>query len=207
MAADSNGMIRRRTRSRTLDAAVVLIALACCTSPLIAWSSAAAPDSPIIQTKTTVDQKVLETAMISNPLNGDFRVSRSGRAVGSVDWDVFTTSRSGYKLLVSALDAPAMRSTDGKIGDYSHDPSAWNVSGNDRAFGFSARGVHTMSVFGDGANWRGFDGRREVEVARKYGTAVASTRTTVRLSSEMGRSLPASSSVSGTVVATAVLTL
>lgn len=199
-------MTRRRLRLRVTDAAVVLIAVGCCAVPLTSWSMAAGPDAPIIQTGAAVDQKVMETAMISNPLNGSFRLSRSGRSVGSVDWDVFTSSRGGYKLLVSALDNPAIRAGDGGVADYSNDPSAWSVGSSSRAFGFSVRGPHTMSIYGDGAKWRGFTGRREVEVARRYRTPVASTRTTVRLSSEMGRKL-SSSSVSGTVVATAVLTL
>ena len=154
----------------------------------------------------TVDQTVNQAAVISMPLDGTFDINKNGLEIGSVDWEVYTSADEGFKLTVSSDGTPAMRDSAGgnSISDYRSDLASWSVAANDRRFGFSAKGDNALSGYGEGTKWRGFKGRRALEVARRRKGPISMTRTTVRLASEMRRALPASSKPHTSLTATAM---
>lgn len=188
------------TRRRLLDAAVTLVAVALCTAPFVGQGLASVSDTPI-----AVDQVVLENVLISQPLNGAFALRGSGRSTGGVEWDVYTSSERGYKLVVATSSRPAL--FDAKRGagvpDLGGKLQRWTDSSARRRFGFTARGAHAMTPFGSGTRWRGFDGARGLEVAR-HTAASSSTRTSVQVSAELRSPLPAGTRPTAHVFATAV---
>lgn len=194
-------------RARLLDLAVTTVCVACIAAPVLPIVYAAGSSSnPVVQESGgTVDQKVLEGGVISNPLNGSFDTGRSGVVNGSLQWDVYTTARDGIKLLVSTDRSPAMRDPQNGIDvdDLGDTPAAWSVAAADRRFGFTAAGELSLERFSSGTLWRGFSGTRSVEVGRR-GTATARTRTTVKLRAEFGTAIPSDGRPAATVVATAV---
>lgn len=193
-------------RSRLLDLTVATICVACVGAPLLPIVNAASgPEPSVIETGATVDQKVLEGGIISSPLDGSFQDGGAGTVDGSFSWDVYSTNRDGMKLSVSTDRTPAMRDSNSgvDIADFTATPSAWSVTGSDRRFGFSATGGLTLNRFENGAKWRGFDGRKAIEVARR-GAPIPRTRTTVKLRAQFGASLAAGARPTATVYATAV---
>lgn len=198
-----------RLRARLLDLAVTTLCVACVCAPLLpAVYGADEPAPSVVESGGTVDQKVLQSGIISNPLNGSFGDGHSGTVNGSVQWDVYSTSADGLKLLLSTDRNPSMR--DAKNGvdvpDYGATPSDWSVTGSDRRFGFSATGGLALSRFGDGTKWRGLDGRRAVEIGRRT-SLIPLTRTTVKLRAEFSSALAADARPTANVNATAVLNL
>lgn len=189
-------------RSRLLDLAVATVCVACVCAPALPAVFAAAP---LVESGGTVDQRVLQTGWISNPLDGTFESGRSGTQDGSIAWSQYTSGRKGSKLLLSSVADPAMKDTDNnvEIPDYGSTPGAWSVSGSDRRFGFTVLGTLGLSRFGDGTKWRGFDGTRSVEVARR-GAAFSSTRTTIKLRAEFSSALASDAKPSAEIYATAV---
>lgn len=182
-------------RSRLLDLAVATVCVAFVTAPMLA-SGVAATNPAVVESGGTVDQRVKQAGWISNPIGLTFESGACGKLDGSVTWSQFTTGRNGAKLSVSADSKPAM---DG-IDDYSTNPSGWNVSGGEKRFGFTASGAISLSRFDDGTKWRGFEGRRAVEVARR-GTAFSAARTTIKLRAECGGSGPRpTANIRGTAV-------
>lgn len=198
----------RIIRARLCDTALVMGAVALLATPVLPMGRAA---GPVIEHGISVDQVVKPTAMISMPIDGEFRVSRSGKSVGSVKWDVYTSARDGYKLAVSSKAAPALwddSSSGARVDDYGHSPKAWAVDAGQRRFGFSASGSRALSDFdGDGRRWRGFDGKRSIEVARYRGGATPLSRTTVWLAAEMRDPLPAGARMNGRLIATTTVNL
>lgn len=206
LRADRPYMSPRRLRSRLLDLAVATVCVACVGAPLLPVVNAAdGPENSVVESSGTVDQRVLEGGIISNPLNGSFQPGGRGTVDGSFSWDLYSTNRDGMKLTVSTDRSPAMRDANGNVDipDYAAAPSAWRVSGSDRRFGFSVSGGLALSRFEDGARWRGFDGRRAVEIARRSGP-VPRTRTTVKLRAEFAAPLASGARPTATVYATAV---
>jgi hypothetical protein len=199
----------RKLRARGMDTALVATALVLIATPLLPVGNAA---PPVLERGITVDQRVKPTAMISMPIDGDFQISRSGKSTGSVKWDIYTTARQGYKLAVNSVATPALwddSSNKETVGDYDAEPKAWAVGAGDRRFGFSATGTRVLSEYdasGD-KRWRGFNGKRPIEVARYRGGALPVSRTTVWLASEMRNPLPASARMNGLLVATAMVNL
>ena len=192
-------------RSRLLDLAVATVCVACVAAPLLPLSIAA--DNPAsVESGGVVDQRVLAGGVISNPLNATFEGGGgAGQHDGSVSWDVWGTGSDGLKLVLSSERSPAMR--DGQngidIADYGSTPEAWSVGGSDRRFGWTVVGTLTLGRYGDGSKWRGFDGGRAVEVARRA-APTPRTRTTVKLKAEFGSALPADARPAATIRATAV---
>jgi hypothetical protein len=196
-------------RSRLLDLAVATVCVACLCAPMLPSVLAADDVEPaVVESGGSVDQKVLQSGVISNPLNGSFESGRSGRVDGSIQWDMYTSSPDGLKLVVSSDRTPAMRDSknDVDVADYGSSPSDWSVGSTERRFGFSAVGGITLSRFGDGSKWRGFDGKRPVEVARR-GAALPVTRTTIKLRGEFGAALASDATPTANVRAIAVLNL
>jgi hypothetical protein len=196
-------------RSRLLDLAVATVCVACLCAPMLPSVLAAdSPEPSVVESGGAVDQKVLQAGVISNPLNGSFDTGASGKQSGSIQWDVYSSSPDGLKLLISTDRTPAMRDAthDVDVPDYGDTPSDWSVGANDRRFGFSVVGGIALSRFGDGTKWRGFDGKRPVEVARR-GAAMPVTRTTIKLQSEFGAALASDSKATANIRATAVLNL
>lgn len=193
-------------RSRLLDLAVATVCVACMCAPLLASSFAAAP--AVVESGSTVDQRVLQSGVISNPLNGSFEAGGNGTRDGAVSWDLYTSAGDGMKLVLSSDRSPAMRDAQNgvDVSDVASTPSDWSVGSSERRFGFTVAGATTLNRFGDGAKWRGFNGTRSVEVARK-GAALPRTRTTVRLRAEFGTALASDARPTATVRATAVLNL
>lgn len=199
-------MSPRRLRSRLLDLVVATVCVACVCAPLLPIVNAASgPESSVVESVGTVDQRVLEGGMISNPIGGSFEAGGSGTVDGSVSWDVYSTNRDGVKLVVSSDRVPAMRDTAGNVDipDFTAAPSAWSVGASDRRFGFTAKGALTLDRFEAGAKWRGFDGAKGIEVARRGGPTPR-TRTSVALRAQFGSPLAAGAKPSATVFATAV---
>lgn len=201
-------MARRRLRARSLDAVILTVAIACLSTPFMAGSTAA-PHDPLLETGMTIDQRVRQSGLISYPLNAAFDVGRSGKSTGKIDWDVYSSSAQGFKLSISADGTPAMRddAAGASIADYGASPSAWSVGAGDRRFGFSATGTEVLNGYDGGTKWRGFVGRRSIEVARRTGGAAAATRTTVKLAAEMNSALPAKAKPKAWIVATAMTNL
>lgn len=178
----------------------------CCAAPFVPIGSAA--DGPVFETPISVDQVVHPAAVISLPLTPSFNFQREGLALGTVAWSVSTSDSNGFKLVLSSTTVPAMQGTGTEtVADYSDEPSAWDVAGPERAFGFSVAGTRARTLFGNGTKWRGFDGKRGIEIARRRGSASEPITTTVRLASEMGAALPASVDPSAHIMATAVANL
>lgn len=203
-------MFARRLRSRMFDVVVAAVCFGCIAAPFVA--SAFAEKRPLVETSANVDQKVLQSAMISNPLNGSFRVDGSGRADGQVDWDVYTSADEGFKLSVATDRTPAMR--DGNSGvdvdDYAagkETPISWDVGSGEREFGFSAMGAYATSGYSSGSKWRGFTGEQGVEIARRTEGPVALSRTTLRLRAEFGDALPSGARPTVNITGTAVIHL
>ncbi|MCW2922605.1 MAG: hypothetical protein JWM98_9 [Thermoleophilia bacterium] len=201
-------MSPRPLRARLLDLAVASVCVACVGAPLMGVGFAANPDPSVVESGGTVDQKVLQSGIISNPLNGSFGGARSGKVDGSIQWDVYSTASDGMKLVVMSDGAPAMR--DAKNGvdvpDYGASPSEWAVGSNDRRFGFSVVGGLGLSRFEDGKKWRGFNGKRPVEIGRRA-NAIPVTRTTVKLRAEFAKGLADDARPTANVRAIAVLNL
>lgn len=183
-------------RSRLLDLAVATVCVACLCAPMLA-STFAATNPSVVESGGTVDQRVKQAGWISNPLNLTMENGSCGKLDGSVSWSQFTTGRKGAKLAVSADSKPAM---DG-VEDYTTNPSAWNVGSGEKRFGFTALGAISLNRFDDGKSWRGFEGKRSVEVARR-GTAFSAAVTTVKLRAECGSGGPArpAANIRGTAV-------
>lgn len=199
-------MSPRRLRSRLLDLAVATVCVACVGAPLLPIVNAANdPEPSVVESGGTVDQKVLEGGIISNPLNGSFEGGGSGTVDGSVSWDLYSSDRDGMKLSVSADRTPAMRDakTGTRVPDYAAAPSAWSVASGDRRFGFTVTGGLALARFDGGAKWRGFDGQKSVEVGRRN-APTPRTRTTVKLRAEFAAPLGADARPTATVYATAV---
>ncbi|MCW2956474.1 MAG: hypothetical protein JWO69_1343 [Thermoleophilia bacterium] len=199
----------RRLRSRLLDLLVATSCVACVAAPALTIVNAAAPKSPVIESGGTVDQKVVEVGIISHPLNGSFGAGKSGVVNGSVQWDLYSTSTNGMKLLLSTDRAPAMRDAANGVDvpDAGSETAPWNVGSGQRAFGFTALGDLTLNRYADGAKWRGLDGKRSVELGRRAGAPIGRTRTTVRLRAEFAQQLAANARPTSNLRATAVLNL
>ncbi len=200
-------MSPRRARSRMLDLAVATVCVACVCAPLLPIVHAAdsASNPSVVESGGTVDQRVLENGMISNPLNGAFESGTSGRVDGSVQWDAYTTSASGLKLVVSSDRTPAMRDAQGGVDvpDYSATPTAWSVSDGDRRFGFTVTGDMTLGSLSNGPLWRGFTGAKGVEVARKA-APFGRTRTTLLLRAALASRLGSDARPTANITMTAV---
>jgi hypothetical protein len=189
-------------RSRLLDLAVATVCVACVAAPALPFVHA---QDSVVESGGSVDQRVLEGGVISNPLNGSFESGGAGIRDGSIQWDVYTTAARGMKLVVSSDRTPAMRDAANgvDVADYGSTPSSWSVSGSDRRFGMSAVGPMALSAFEDGRKWRGFSGRSGIEVARR-GAPTGRTRTTLRLRAQFASSLGSNARPTATVYATAV---
>lgn len=194
----------KRSRRVIADIAVCMFGAALCAWPFIATGSASLSDVPV-----NVNQKVAESTLISKPLDGKFDVKLSGRSTGSIDWDVYTSSTEGFKLSVSASTEPAMTDTTrgAVIGDLSSSFKPWSVAAGERRFGFSATGDQAKSSFANGDNWRGFTGRKSIELGRRKTGPVKLTRTTLLLSSEMRAALPAGATPRVTITGTTSVNL
>jgi hypothetical protein len=190
-------------RNRYADWLLLGAAIACIGAPFVAGAFA---NESILDQTVKVDQQVKEAAMISLPQEGSFDLKRSGKEVGSVKWEVYTSAANGFKLTASADSEPAMGTM---VSDYDSALAAWSVGANERKFGFSASGPEALSSYGNSSSrkWRGFNGRRGIEIARKRNDPSAEVETTLWLASEMGASLPASASASATLTATAMANL
>lgn len=191
-------------RSRLLDLAVATVCVACVCAPLLPTVLAAdSTKQSLVESGGVIDQRVLEAGIISNPLNGSFESGGSGTRDGSIQWDMYSTSTRGMKLLVSSDRTPAMRDAKNgvDVGDFSSSFVDWDVSSSDRRFGMTATGPIVLSRFS--GKWRGFDGTRGIEVARR-GAPIAQTRTTLKLRAEFGQSLPSGARPTANIVATAV---
>jgi hypothetical protein len=202
-------MSPRRTRSRLLDLAVTSVCVACVCAPLLPVVNAATrsdgANGSVVESGGSVDQRVVAGGIISNPLNGSFESGGTGTVDGSVQWDMYTTARGGMKLVLSSDRTPAMRdSANGiDVGDMSSAADTWSVGNGDRRFGISVVGGLALSRFDDGRKWRGLEGKRAVEVARRGGP-IAQTRTTVKLRAQFAASLPANARPTVNLRATAV---
>jgi hypothetical protein len=174
-------------------------------APLLPMVGASETSPALVESGGTVDQRVIEGGIISNPLNGSFESGHRGTVDGSIQWDLYSTARDGMKLLVSSDRTPALRDAKNGIDvpDYASTLGSWKVSGDRRAFGFSVAGPLTLSRFDGGSKWRGFDGTRSIEVARR-GAPIARTRTTVQLRGEFSSALPSDARATANVIATAV---
>ncbi len=194
-----------RMRSRLLDLTVATVCVACIAAPFLPAVNAADDGASVVESGGVVDQRVLAGGVISNPLNGKFEAGGSGTRDGSVSWDIFSTGADGLKLVISTDRSPAMRDTKNgvDVADYGSTPEAWSVGRSDRRFGLTAAGTLTLGRFGDGTKWRGFEGGRAIEVARRA-APIARTRTTIKLRAEFGASLPSGAQPSATIRATAV---
>jgi hypothetical protein len=193
-------------RSRLLDLAVATVCVGCVCAPLLPIVNAASgPSNPVVESGGSVDQRVVEGGIISSPLNGSFDSGGSGLVDGTIQWDLYSTAARGMKLVVSSDRTPAMRDAANGIDvpDQGASYDRWSVSGSDRRFGVSAMGPIALSRFDEGRRWRGFDGRRGIEVARR-GAPIGRVRTTVRLRAEFGSSLPSNARPTANVIATAV---
>jgi hypothetical protein len=199
-------MSPRRPRLRPLDLVVTAVCVACLVVPLAAVSQA--EERSQVEQGGNVDQKVAESGMISNPLNGSFAAGGSGVVNGQIQWDIYTTSPQGMKLTVSADRTPALRDAANSIDipDYSTDPKAWDVASGARSFGFTVQGDIALGRYDGGDKWRGFTGGTSVEVARKK-AALPATRTTVKLRAEFGAALPSGARPTANLVGTAVVNL
>lgn len=197
----------RRLRSRLLDLAVTAGCCACVLAPLLPVVHAA--ERAVVESGGHLDQSVVQSGIISHPLNGTFERRSSGVADGSVQWDLYSSANDGIKLLVSSDRDPAMRDAANgvDVDDLGADPAAWKVSNGDRRFGFSASGPLVLSRFDSGAKWRGFDGARSIEVARRGNGPVPTTRTTVKLRAEYAAPLASAARPTATINATAVVNL
>lgn len=195
-------------RARLLDLTVATVCVACICAPLLQMGFAAAPQSSVVESGGNVDEKVLQSGIISNPLNGSFERGRSGKVDGAVQWDVYSTSAVGLKLLVSSDRRPAMR--DAKhgvdIADAGSTLAAWGDEAGDRRFGFAIVGNLALDRFDNGAKWRGFNGTRPIEVGRRVAT-IPMTRTTVKLRAELGDGLADDAQPTANIDATAVTNL
>lgn len=194
----------RRLRARLLDLAVATVCVACIAAPALPMVGAA-EDEPVLETGGNVDQRVLETAAISNPLNGSFEAGGSGIREGSIAWDIYSTAPRGMKLVIASDRTPAMRDAANgvDIADFGATPGAWSVAAKERRFGFSASGSLALQRFGAGQKWRGFSGAEGLEVARRT-IATPRTRTTVRLRAQFKSALASNSRPTANVTATAV---
>ena len=182
-------------RSRLLDLAVATVCVACVCAPMLA-SGFAATNPSVVESGGTVDQRVKQSGWISNPIDLTFESGACGKLDGSVTWSQFTTGKKGAKLSVSADSKPAMDNVD----DYTTNPSAWSVGSGEKRFGFTVLGAISLNRFDDGAKWRGFEGKRAVEVARR-GTAFSAARTTIKLRAECASSGPRpTANIRGTAV-------
>lgn len=196
-------------RTRLLDLAVATVCVACMCAPLLPTVVAAtSPDPAVVESGGTVDQRVLQSGIISNPLNASFPAGTSGTVDGSVSWDLYSSSPRGLKLVVSSDRSPAMRDAANgvDVADYGSSPTAWSVAGTDRRFGFTVAGPIALSRFANASKWRGFEGGRSVEAARR-GAALPKTRTTVRLRAQFGSPLASNARPAANVNATAVVNL
>jgi hypothetical protein len=203
-------MKRIRTRRRTIDTLVVLASLCLMAWPFLTPTQAAVVGGLIQETQVGVDQSVKQSALISQPLNGDFDMKWSGKSVGKVDWDVYTSANEGFKLSVSSDGTPAMRDKNGSstVNDYQTKPSSWSVGSGDRRFGFSSEGPQALeNIYDQGKKWRGFTGKVPIEVARRRTGPVSVTRTTVWFAAEMRAPLPSSARPRSWVVATAMMNI
>ena len=194
-----------RLRSRLIDLTVASVCVGCVCAPFLPMVSAANQGPAVVESGGTVDQRVAAGGVISNPLNGAFEAGGSGTRDGSVSWDVFTTGADGLKLVVSSNRSPAMRDTknDMDVADYGATPEAWSIAGGDRRFGMTVAGALSLGRYSDGTKWRGMEGTRGVEAARRA-APTARTRTTVKLRAQFDASLPAGARPSATIRATAV---
>jgi len=203
-------MAPRTMRSRLLDLAVTTVCVACVAAPLLPIVHAASSnDRSVVESTATVDQRVAQHGTISDPLDGSFSDSSNGIANGAVSWEIYSTSAEGMKLVLSSDRSPALRDARNGIDvpDYTSSIGDWSVGSGDRRFGFSVLGDMSLEKrYDQGRNWRGFDGKRSVEVARRAG-AFGATRTTVKLRAEYGSALPADARATANIRMTGVLNL
>lgn len=201
-------MTFHRARVSLLDLVVAFVAIAIVAVPFLP-SSAAMTRRPVVGGSMSVDQQVSQAGMISYPINPSLRVADRGASAGSVQWETYSTSGAGLKILLSSTHQPALRDSSGsvEVPDYATAPQTWDVDGAERRFGFTVQGEDAMATYAEGARWRGFEGRRSIEAARRVRGPVPSTRTNVRLIADMGEGMPSTATPRATVVATAVLNL
>ncbi len=191
---------------RAVDLCVIIVAMAFGSWPFMNQVIAASDEDVLLQSSVRVEQKVKSSTMISHPAPvSSLNVDRNGRAQGEVMWEVYTSADKGFKIALSSDGSPAMRSTDQKdnVEDYGATPSAWSVGNKDRAFGFTVTGDNALGMWNGGQLWRGFNGSRSVEAARRRQGPVATNQIKVKLSAEMGKPLPGNADVSALVIATA----
>jgi hypothetical protein len=198
-------MSPRRLRSRLLDLTVTTVCVACLAAPFLATSNAADDGAAVVESSSAIDQRVLSGGVISNPLNASFESGGSGTRDGSVSWDLWGTGADGLKLTVSTTRSPAMRDPKNgiDIADYGSTPETWSVGSSDRRFGMTVVGSLGLGRFGDGSKWRGFEGGRAIEAARRA-APTPRTRTTIKLRAQFGSALPATARPTATIRATAV---
>lgn len=198
----------KRWRSRGIDLGLLIGAIVLIATPFAPGLNAA---SPVLERSVSVDQRVKPTAVISLPFDGNFQVPRTGRSIGSVKWNVYTTAQQGYKLVISTTSKPALRDTNGsqRVDDFGRRIGDWSVPAGERRFGFSAAGDRAIDSYSSGSQrqWRGFDGTLPAEIARFRSGALPASTTTLWLTAEMKRSLPASARMRGAVIATALTNL
>ncbi len=193
-------------RSRLLDLAVATVCVACVCAPLLPSVLAADSTQPsVVEGGATVDQRVLQSGIISNPLNGSFESGTSGTVDGSIQWDLDSTATEGMKLVVSTDRDPAMHDPKNGVDvpDYGSSYTTWSVSGSNRRFGVSATGPISLSRWDSGKNWRGLDGRRGIEVSRR-GAPIGRESTTLKLRAEFGSPLASDARPTADIIMTAV---
>ncbi len=198
--------VRIRARgTRLLDCGVMVVAIALVTVPFIPRGSAALIEQPV-----TVHQRVKQAAFISLPQAQSGMRARTGkRTTAEVSWRVFSTAGEGYKLVISTNRRPAMsdRRSGAEVEDLPSTLQPWRTVRDSRRFGFTAGGRHSLDSFRDGRYWRGLDGRRGVEVARRRSGPVAQSTTNVRFASEIRDPLPEGARPKAYVLATATINL
>lgn len=199
----------RQLRSRLLDLAVATACLACVCAPVVPLVLAAGQSAPVNESGGHVDQRVVQSGIISIPLNGSFGSGRDGVVDGSVQWDLSTSAGKGMKLVISSDRSPAMRDAQNAVDvpDQGATPGDWVVPAGERRFGFTTAGPLTLGRFGDGQKWRGFDGPRSIELGRKVDAPIGRTRTTVKLRAGFGAALASDARPTANVRATGVLNL
>jgi len=140
--------------------------------------------------KVSVD--VVPSISIDSPSDVDLspNIQETGSATGSATWNIKTNNSNGWKLEVSALDTPAMKSGSDSFADYTEGtpgtPETWSISSSDSEFGFGASGSYADASF-SGNKYLGFDGSNRIQVAHRNAQAGGSgDDTTVNFKAEVG---------------------
>ncbi len=198
-------MSPRKGHRRLLDGAVVLVSAACVAAPFLpAVNAASGPGPSLVESGGTVDQRVLSTGMISSPIGLTFPNGNSGKLDGRVHWDTYTTARTGMKLVIASDRKPAMRDAANGVDvpDAASRVGTWSVTSGGRTFGFGVTGAMALPVYG-GDVWRGFEGTRSIEVARKT-SPLPITRTTVLLRAQLDTPLASNARLTARINGTGV---